>query len=108
MSAAAVGPDTMRASSRQRSWQLTLLACTALGGSLAGAAGVDALSSKEAAGGLRAALSKGIVVAVAQLGANNGFLNDPKVAIPLPSALASADHALSLRSEERRVGKEWR
>jgi len=86
----------MRASSRQRSWQLTLLACTALGGSLAGAAGVDALSSKEAAGGLRAALSKGIDVAVAQLGANNGFLNDPKVAIPLPSALEKADHALSL------------
>src|SRR2546421_4361891 len=96
MSTAAVGPDTMRASSRQRSWQLTLLACTALGGSLAAAASIDALTSQEAAGGLRAALSRGIDVAVAQLGTNNGFLNDPRVAIPLPSALEKADRALSL------------
>ncbi|HEX7199771.1 MAG TPA: DUF4197 domain-containing protein, partial [Dongiaceae bacterium] len=45
---------------------------------------------------MRAALSKGIDVAVTQLGAQNGFLNDPKVAIPLPSALEKADRALSV------------
>jgi hypothetical protein len=60
-----------------------------------GAAALDALSSKDAAGGLRAALSKGIDVAVAQLGTRDGFLNDPKVAIPLPSALEKADRVLS-------------
>jgi len=76
--------------------QLALLACAALAASLAAAAGIDALSSRDAAGGLRAALSKGIDVAVAQLGTNNGFLNDPKVAIPLPSALEKAERALSL------------
>ena len=57
---------------------------------------LDALSSKDAAGGLRAALSQGIGTAVAQLGANNGFLDDPKVAIPLPPALDKADRALRM------------
>ena len=62
----------------------------------AASAALDALSPKDAAGGLRAALSKGIDVAVAQLGAQNGFLNDPKVTIPLPAALEKADRALSV------------
>jgi Protein of unknown function (DUF4197) len=57
---------------------------------------LDALTSKDAAGGLRAALSQGVGTAVTQLGASNGFLNDPKVAIPLPSALQKADRALSM------------
>ncbi len=57
---------------------------------------LTALSSRDAAGGLRAALSQGIGTAVAQLGANNGFLNDPKVAIPLPPALDQADRALRM------------
>ncbi len=62
----------------------------------AGAAALDALSSADAAGGLRAALSQGVGTAVAQLGATNGFLNDPKVAIPLPPALDKADRALRM------------
>ena len=57
---------------------------------------LDTLTSKDATGGLRAALSQGIETAVTQLGANNGFLNDPKVAIPLPPALAKAERALRL------------
>ena len=60
------------------------------------AAQLAALSSRDAAGGLRAALSQGIGTAVAQLGATNGFLNDPKVAIPLPPALEKADRALRM------------
>jgi len=63
---------------------------------LAASAAFEALSSQDAAGGLRAALSRGVDVAVAQLGANNGFLNDPKVAIPLPPALDKADRALRM------------
>jgi hypothetical protein len=59
-------------------------------------ASLDMLTSKDAAGGLRAALSQGIDTAVAQLGAPNGFLNDPKVTIPLPPALEKADRALRL------------
>jgi hypothetical protein len=57
---------------------------------------LDALTSKDASGGLRAALSQGIDTAVTQLGATNGFLNDPKVAIPLPPALQKADRALRM------------
>src|SRR5260370_667851 len=74
---------------------LTALALSSLGTAFAISAALDALSSRDAAGGLRAALSKGIDVAVAQLGTSNGFLNDPRVAIPLPSALEKADRALS-------------
>lgn len=59
-------------------------------------AGVEELTSKDAAGGLRAALSQGIETAVAHLGSPDGFLNNPKVAIPLPPALEKADRALRM------------
>jgi hypothetical protein len=85
-----------RTASRYQVPLLTALALSALGTAFAASAALDALSSTDAAGGLRAALSKGIDVAVAQLGTNNGFLNDPKVSIPLPSALEKAERALSL------------
>jgi uncharacterized protein DUF4197 len=63
---------------------------------LAASSLLDSLSSKDASGGLKAALSQGIDTAVAQLGKTNGFLNDPKVAIPLPPALQKADRALRM------------
>jgi uncharacterized protein DUF4197 len=71
-----------------------LASCSAV--ALADSAALDALSSKDAAGGLRDALSKGIDVAVTQLGATDGFLNDPKVTIPLPAALEKAQRGLVL------------
>ena len=49
-----------------------------------------AFSSKDATAALRAALDKGVQVAVSQLGANNGFLNNDKVRIGLPSPLDQA------------------
>jgi hypothetical protein len=55
---------------------------------------LDALTSKDASGGLRAALSQGIDTAVTQLGATDGFLKDPKVTIPLPATLQKADRTL--------------
>lgn len=84
---------------RKPQWQslaLLLLLASSTGLALADSAALDALSSKDASGGLRDALSKGIDVAVAQLGANNGFLNDPKVTIPLPSALEKAQRGLAM------------
>jgi len=57
---------------------------------------LDALTGKDATGGLRAALSQGIDLAVTQLGTQNGFLNDPKVAIPLPPALEKGEKALRM------------
>src|SRR5215471_12572868 len=63
---------------------------------LAASSLLDSLTSKDASGGLKAALSQGIDTAVTQLGAPNGFLKDPKVTIPLPPALQKADKALRL------------
>lgn len=79
---------------RLRFIPVLMLACA--GTALADSAALEALSSKDAAGGLRAALSKGVDVAVSQLGANNGFLNDPKVAIPLPGGLEKAEKGLKM------------
>ena len=77
-------------------WSLLILGSLCAGATVPASAQLAALSSKDAAGGLRAALSQGIGTAVAQLGATNGFLNDPKVAIPLPPALEKADRALRM------------
>jgi hypothetical protein len=67
-----------------------LMAPALLAGSLAD------LTNKDAAGGLRAALGKGIDTAVGQLGAPGGFLDNEKLRIPLPSALEKADRALRM------------
>jgi len=74
---------------------LLAVACSLLPLAL-NAGALDVLSGKDASKGLRAALSQGIDTAVAQLGAPDGFLNDPRVAIPLPPALKKADKALRL------------
>ncbi len=89
---------TQRMNRRSASHCLTLflLLPFSAGTALAASAALDALSGKDAAGGLREALAKGIDVAVAQLGANNGFLNDPKVSIPLPGALEKAQRGLAM------------
>jgi hypothetical protein len=60
------------------------------------AGSIDAVSSKDASAGLRAAISQGIDKAIATLGAPNGFLGNPKYTIPLPSALEKADRALRM------------
>ena len=64
--------------------------------SLVCGASLDALSSKDASAGLRAAISQGVDRAVATLGAPNGFLGNPKYTIPLPPALEKADRALRM------------
>jgi hypothetical protein len=45
------------------------------------------LTEADAAGGIRAALERGALSAVAMLGKNDGFLGNPKVRIQLPSHL---------------------
>jgi hypothetical protein len=85
-----------------RAWGFRVSALTALTASLvltaatAAAGSIDALSSKDAAGGMKAAISQGIDKAIAQLGAPNGFLNNAKYTIPLPSGLEKADRALRM------------
>ncbi|MFZ4538750.1 DUF4197 domain-containing protein [Propionivibrio sp.] len=55
------------------------------------AVGVDGLSSKDTASGLKEALTRGADVAVGQLGKPNGFMGDARVKIPLPESLRSAE-----------------
>lgn len=81
-----------RVDSTAASWILT--GCLAVFAGQVCAGPLDALTNKEASRGLRTALSQGIDVAVAQLGAPNGFLLDPKVMIPLPPTLQKADKLL--------------
>lgn len=80
-----------------RAWRRTLLAmvgvCVPL---LAGAGALEALSSKDASKGLRAALGQSIDAAVTRLGTKDGFLGNPAVRIPLPPALAKLDRGLRL------------
>jgi len=63
-----------------------LLICTP-----ATAIGVDDLSSKDTASGLKEALTKGAEVAVSQLGKPNGFLGDKRVKIPLPESAQAVE-----------------
>ena len=60
------------------------------------AAGLDAISSGDAASGVREALAKGADYAVSSLGQQNGFLGNKKVKIPLPSPLDKAESALRM------------
>jgi hypothetical protein len=64
--------------------------------SLASAAGLDSISNGDAAAGLKEALQKGAEYAVGNLGAENGFLNNKKVHIPLPDSLKTADKAMRM------------
>src|SRR3984957_18886314 len=59
-------------------------------GLVAGAAvasGLVDLSNADAARGIKGALTQGAASAVSKLGVPGGFLNNPKVKIPLPPAL---------------------
>ncbi|KIO49903.1 DUF4197 domain-containing protein [Nitrosospira sp. NpAV] len=55
------------------------------------AAGIDALSDEEAVEGLKQALTQSVNAAVDRLGVANGFLENPKVKISLPSALQKVE-----------------
>ena len=65
--------------------------CALVFGAPAMAIGIDDLSSKDAASGLKEALTKGAEVAVGQLGKPNGFLGDARVKIPLPESAQSVE-----------------
>jgi len=52
---------------------------------------LEALSNKDASGGLKEALTQGAGKAVATLGRADGFLGNPKVKIPLPESLQQVE-----------------
>ena len=57
---------------------------------------LSSLSNADASAGLKKALDQGINEAVDKLGVAGGFLNDPRVKIPLPPKLEKAEGALRL------------
>jgi hypothetical protein len=61
------------------------------------------LSQADAAAGIRLALEKGAVAAVALLGKTDGFLGNPKVKIPLPSGLEQAAGVLKMTGQSKKV-----
>ena len=69
-------------------------------GSLAQA---QSLSSSDAASGIREALERGAVAAVGLLGREGGFLDNPKVRIPLPGYLNDAAKLLKATGQGAKV-----
>lgn len=61
------------------------------------------LSNAEASQGLKTALQQGALAAVELLGKPDGFLNNPKVRIPLPGFLADAAKLLKTLGQGKRV-----
>ncbi len=55
---------------------------------------INALSAEDATDGLKQALTQGASAAVEKLGVANGFLENPKVKIPLPGALRKAEKTM--------------
>lgn len=65
-----------------------------LGASTAHALDLSAITATQASQGLRAALEKGAQAAVAALGVEGGFLNNPQVRIALPDGLRKLESLL--------------
>jgi hypothetical protein len=63
----------------------------ALLASSAFAVGLDDISNHDAAAGMKQALTNGARAAVAKLGKENGFFGDPRIRIPLPPSMKSAE-----------------
>lgn len=77
-------------------WSVALgLLCGVLSGS-AFAVGLSELSNHDATQGIKGALDQGAAFAVGKLGVPGGFLNNPKVKIPLPPALDTAAKGLRM------------
>lgn len=62
----------------------------------ANALDLAALSNKDASGGLKEALTQGASKAVADLGRTDGFMNNPKVQIPLPAGVEKVESLLRM------------
>ncbi|MFZ6848222.1 DUF4197 domain-containing protein [Undibacterium sp. RuRC25W] len=81
-----------------------VIACTLLGVAVtANALSLSDLSNQDASAGLKAALDKGSTVAVSKLGVENGFLNNDKVKIQLPSVLEKAMPILKMTGKGQQL-----
>src|SRR5213083_3280552 len=75
-----------------------LVLAAALGWSAVASAQLEHITRQDASAALKAALEKGSVAAVANLGRVDGFLGNPQVKIPLPESAQRAERVM------RRVG----
>ena len=64
---------------------------------------LDDLSNKDASAGLKAALDKASMAAVGKLGAQDGFLHNDKVKIPLPARLEQARPLLKMTGHAQQL-----
>ena len=99
-------PDSgSRAGSGLRAFLTALIALSMLLPLLAGAPAramdLSAITSADAAAGVKAALERGSAAAVASLGAENGFLGNPKVKIPLPEGLRQAETVMRMMGRQQ-------
>jgi hypothetical protein len=78
-----------------RRFCIGLLCCAGFAAAV-NALDLSSLSNADASAGLRKALDQGINDAVDKLGVAGGFLDNPKVRIPLPPRLAKAEGALRM------------
>lgn len=60
-------------------------------------------SEHDAASGIRTALERGAVAAIASLGRADGFFGNPKVRIPLPGVLEDAAKLLKATGQQKKV-----
>jgi hypothetical protein len=75
----------MIAGNLARTYQAAAIACLLVGPAFS--LGLADLSNQDAAQGIKGALTQGAASAIGKLGVPGGFLNNPKVKIPLPPAL---------------------
>jgi hypothetical protein len=89
---------------QRRSFSGQLLCAGVLWGVLLrDSAQAQGLSDSDAAAGLRAALERGAASAVSLLGRSGGFLDNPKVRIPLPGFLNEAAKLAKFTGQQKRV-----
>jgi hypothetical protein len=86
-----------------RVYQTAVTLTLAVTASAALALSLSDLSNQDASSGLKAALQKGADVAVSKLGVENGFLNNDKVKIGLPSVLDKAMPLLRMTGQGQKL-----
>jgi Protein of unknown function (DUF4197) len=84
-------------------YQTAITLTLAVSASAAFALSLSDLSNQDASSGLKAALQKGADVAVSKLGVENGFLNNDKVKIGLPSVLDKAMPLLRMTGQGQKL-----
>lgn len=87
----------------RRIYQTAVTLTLATAASAALALSLSDLSNQDASSGLKAALQKGADVAVSKLGVENGFLNNDKVKIGLPSVLDKAMPLLRMTGQGQKL-----